>query len=126
VRNFVSSKSLLAIEAIHEGVREAREVSTGLPDLGMHKNRGIESNDILSFMHHGLPPLGGDISFELYTKGAVVIRAFESSVDLTTLKDESSAFGQRNDLRKGVAGAHVVCPCTSMKGASALRRHVTS
>src|SRR5687768_14481868 len=57
-------------------------MSACLPNCGMHKNGGINPNNVLIELNHRFPPIFPDIILELRTIGTVVINRAESIVNL--------------------------------------------
>jgi hypothetical protein len=64
----------------------------------MHHDRGVYADDILTFMHHVLPPFSGDVSLQLNAQGTVIVGALKAAVDLATLKDKASTLSEGDDL----------------------------
>ncbi len=48
LRQLVRPEPLLAVLAVHQGVREGLQVAAGLPDLGGHQDRRIEAHDVVA------------------------------------------------------------------------------
>jgi hypothetical protein len=79
-------------------------VSRGLPYLAGKDDRGVETNDVVTALHHELPPLPLDVLFELDAEWPVVPGTARAAIDLSGGKDESSALGEGNDRIKRRCG----------------------
>ena len=94
----VVAPALVAGLAVHQRVGEILDVAAGPPDVGVHQNGCVQAYHVVAFPHEGPPPGVLYIALQLNTKGAIVPRAGEPSVNLAALKHEASALGQGHYL----------------------------
>ena len=81
--NLVGAVALLGFAAIDHRVAEPADVSRRFPDLGIHDDRAIETDHVVSHHHVIAPPCVLDVSLEFHSKRAVVPEAVEAAVNLT-------------------------------------------
>ncbi len=65
----IRAESLLALFAVHEGIREAPHVTGGHPHLGVHQNGRVQAHVVGGLLHKLLPPSPLDIVLELHAQG---------------------------------------------------------
>jgi hypothetical protein len=68
----VGAKALVAGLAFHQRVDELRDVSGGLPDRARKNDRGVQADDVVAPLDHGLPPLPLDVLLQLHAERSVV------------------------------------------------------
>ena len=92
----VSAVAFFAVFVVDQRVVEGINVPTGAPHRGVHKNCGIQSDDVVLHLHHGLPPVGSQVVFEHYSVLTVVIDGAESAIEFARLKNKTVLFGVGN------------------------------
>ena len=90
--------------AVHEGIREAAQVTRSDPGLGVHDDCGVQTHVVAALLHELLPPSLLDVVLELNAQGAVVPRVGETAVDLGAGEDEAAVLTQRDDLVHSLCG----------------------
>ena len=90
--------TLVAVQALDQGVVEYGDMTRGLPDGRGQNDRGIDADHVASGDHHGPPPLTLDVVLEGNTQGTIVPCRPGPSVDLPRGEDEPPALGQGDDL----------------------------
>ena len=100
-------------------------MSAGLPNLGMHDDRGVDADAILALLGHAAPPVVLDVALEFRAQWAVVPEAVQAAVDFGGLKDEAAPLAQRHDLfhefvgfRLGHRSASLVTEGPDVKGSA--------
>ena len=78
----IGAISLLGILIVDKRVVECAHVTGSLPNLRMHKDAGIDSNDILVKADHSVPPILLDIVLKFRTHLAVIINGSETIINL--------------------------------------------
>jgi hypothetical protein len=73
-------------------------MTAGFPDLRIHKNAGIQSDDIISLSDHGTPPCFLNIPDKFYANRAEIITAGQSSIYIAAGKDKASPLAQRDQF----------------------------
>ena len=51
----------VALLAFHQGIGKLFDVAAGHPDAGVHEDGGIQANDVVALLDHGLPPGALDV-----------------------------------------------------------------
>ena len=97
----VGPEPLVARLALGQRVGEGRDVAAGLPGLPRQDHRGVEADDVVAHLHHGLPPLALDVVLELDAQRAVVPGGPGAAVDLTAGVDESPPLREGDDIVDG-------------------------
>ena len=59
----VSPVTLFGVFVVNQGVVEGVDVAGCLPDAGVHKDGGVDADDVLMVLHHGTPPILLDVVF---------------------------------------------------------------
>ena len=86
----IGSMTALADLAVHERIGEAAEVTGRDPGLGIHDDRGIETNVVLAFRDEFFPPCLLDVVLELHTQRTVIPRIGQTAVDFAPGVDKAS------------------------------------
>jgi len=66
----------------------------GLPDVGVHYYRRIETNNVFTAVDKVFPPSGFDIVFQLHAQRPEVEKTVEAAVNFGGAKDKPSAFAK--------------------------------
>ena len=69
----IGAVAFLAVAVVDERVVKGINVPRGLPGGGVHEDGGIDANNVLVHLHHGLPPVFADVFLQLHTILAVVV-----------------------------------------------------
>ena len=69
----VGAVALVAGEALGQRVGERVDVAAGLPHLAGEDDAGVDADDVLAALDHGLPPLALDVVLQLDAVLSVVI-----------------------------------------------------
>ena len=99
--DLICAESLVALAAVHKGIREARKVSRSDPGLGIHENSRVETDIVLILLNEFLPPSLLYIVLELNAEGAVVPGVGKAAVDLGAGENEAAVLAQSHDLVHG-------------------------
>ena len=110
LRQLVGAEAVLAGLAVHHRVGEGVDVAAGLPDAGVHNDRGVQAHHVVPLLDDGAPPGLLDVVLQLHAKGPVVPEAADAAVDLAALKDESPALAQGDEGVHGRCVSHIVHP----------------
>ena len=95
--------------AFDERIAEAPDVARGHPDLWMHEDPGVETDDVVALLDHAPPPGPLDVVLELDAEGPVVPHGVDAAVDLGARIDEAPALAERHDrVELGDGGRDVV------------------
>ena len=86
---YIGTVALLGVFVVDEGIIEGIDMSRGLPDLGVHKDGGVNTHDIGGKECHGLPPVAFDVVLEFATELPIVIDCAETIIDLGGGEDEA-------------------------------------
>ncbi len=87
----------VAVPAVDQRVGERGDVARRLPDLRRLDHRRVETDDVVTRSHHGMPPLLLDVAEQLDAERSVVVRRAEAAVDLRRLEDEAALLGEVDD-----------------------------
>ena len=71
----------LRLFVIDHRVVKPLHMTTRLPHLWMHKNSGIDPDDIVVILSHRFPPVALNIPFELYPQRTIIVNGAESAID---------------------------------------------
>ena len=105
--DMVGADALVGERALSHHVGKGIDMPAGLPDRGMHDDRGVEADDVIAVARHGAPPGVAQISLQLGTQRAVVPEAADAAVDFRGLEDKASALAEADDLLH----AGIMCWC---------------
>src|SRR5206468_11913526 len=94
----VGAEAQLARTAVDERIAEALDVAGGLPDPRIEDDRGVERDDVVSFLGHRLEPARLDVVLQEHAVVAVVVGRAETAGDLRGGEDEAAAAAERDDL----------------------------
>jgi len=94
----IGAVALLALAAVHQGIRESLGVSGSHPGARVHQDGRVQSHHVVAFLDDRPPPQVLDILLELRTQGAVVPTVGQASVDLRAGIDEAASLAERHDL----------------------------
>ena len=92
--DLIGAESLFGEETIDHRVCESGSMAAGLPDFGVHDDRGFEADDIIAALRHGAPPEILDVAFKLRAERAVIPEPVDAAVDFGGLEDKAPAFAQ--------------------------------
>ncbi len=109
----VGAEAVLAVTAVDHRVGEGGDVAAGLPDLRVHDDRSIDTDDVVTLLDHGGPPEVLDVALHLDTKRSVVPEAPDAAVDLAAGEHEAASLAQGDqglELQLGVGVRHWVAP----------------
>ena len=62
---FVGTETLIALAAVYQRIGESLNVARSFPSAGVHKDGGIDTDHIISFLHVGAPPNVFDVLLHL-------------------------------------------------------------
>ena len=79
---YIGTITLLGITVVNQRVIECVYVSGSLPDGGVHKDSGVDADNIFVQQHHALPPVLFNVVFQFHTHLTVVIHCSQSIVDV--------------------------------------------
>ena len=96
--DLVRAKALFCEETIDHQIAERAGVAAGLPDFGMHDERGLQTDDILAQQSHRAPPEILDVALQFGPERAVIPEAVEAAVNLGGLKNQALSFAEGNDF----------------------------
>ena len=94
----VGSDPFVGDRALPHHVREGVDVTAGLPDGGVHDDRGVESDHIIAVAGHRAPPSIAEVALEFRTQRAVVPKTTDPSVNLGGLENEPPPLAEADDL----------------------------
>ncbi len=97
----VGPEPALAFLALDQRVGKVLHMARGVPDPGMHQDRGVQANDVVVHLGHFLPPHTLNIFFEFDAQRTVVPGPGLAAVDFTGLENEASSLAQRHQFFKG-------------------------
>jgi len=81
------------------------DVAAGLPDGGVHDDRGVEADDIVAVAGHGPPPGVAQVALQFGAGWPVIPEPPDAPVNLGGLEDEAAALAEADDLlHAGVGG----------------------
>ena len=119
----VRAEPLVALAAIHQRIRKARQVTAGDPGLRVHQNGGIQPHIVGVFLHEFFPPRALDVVFQFHAQRAVVPCVGESAVNFRSRKHKATAFAKRDDLvHRFVRVVHVDPPTKLFRRFSVIRK----
>ena len=95
---------------IDHRIRKSIHVSRSLPNIGMQNNRAIQSNHILTFMDHAIPPSCLDVALQLNSQRPIIKKTIQSAVDIRRQKNKSLALAKRNQIFHAQLRFHVSLP----------------
>ena len=93
----VGAVTLGRVQRFDQLIAEDVDVARDFPHPSRQDDRGVESDDVVSALHHELPPLALDVFLQLHAEGPIVPRRPLTAVNLTRLENEPAALCQRND-----------------------------
>ena len=79
---YIGTITLLGITVVNQRVIECVYVSGSLPDGGVHKDSGVDADNVFVQQHHALPPVLFNVVFQFYTHLTVVIHCSQSIIDV--------------------------------------------
>ena len=88
----------LAGFAIDHRVAEGIDMPAGLPDGGVHDDRGVEADDVIAQLRHAAPPEIFDVPLELGAQRTVIPETVDAPVDFGGLENEPPAFAEGDDF----------------------------
>ena len=97
VLEVVGAEAVLADAAVDHRIREAADVTRGLPDARMQHQRRVERDDVVALLHHRAQPRGLDVALHEHAVVRVVVGRAEAAVDLRGREDEAAAAAERDD-----------------------------
>src|SRR5262249_55874125 len=97
VRQLVGSEALPAVAAVDERIREGGDMAARLPALGRHEDRRVETDDVVTQLHHRAPPRVLDVALEQHAERPVIPGGTEAAVDLAGRKDQAAPLRQIDD-----------------------------
>src|ERR1035437_9212327 len=106
VLQLVGAKAALAEFAVHERIDEPTDVPARLPHARMHKDRGIETLDVVARAHHRVPPALLQVALQLDAERTVVPDGAKAAVDLGGLKNEPTPLGERHEFFHEIGEGH--------------------
>ena len=77
----IGPEAPMTVGAFDQGIGEAVHMARGLPDAGVHQDRGVEPLHIVPLVHHRAPPEVLDIALQLDAQGTVVPHRSGAAVD---------------------------------------------
>jgi hypothetical protein len=101
----VGTEPLVTHLALGQRLYEFGDMSTGLPHLAGEDHAGVEADDVVALLHHGLPPQPLDVVLHLHAERTVVPGRAEPAVDLTGREDEAAPLAEADDGFKAVGTA---------------------
>ena len=78
----IRAVAFLGIAVVNQRIVEGVHVSRSLPSGRVHKDSGIDADDVLMQQRHGIPPVTLDVILQLHAVLTVVIDRAESVVNL--------------------------------------------
>ena len=90
---------MVAFFAFHQFVGEPGGQMTGcLPNLWIHQDCRIQSDDVFMVFYHFIPPGFFNIIFHFNPQRSEIIGRAETAVNFRGRKNKPSSFGQRYDF----------------------------
>ena len=83
--------------ALDQRIAERAHVPGRDPDLRVHEDPGIETDDVVALLDHRPPPGALDVVLELHAERAVVPDGVDAAVDLGRGEDEPAPLRERHD-----------------------------
>src|SRR5207302_5773580 len=93
----VGAEAKLAGAAVDERVGKAGDVTGRLPHARVEDDRGVESHDVVSFLHHRSEPERADVVLREDAVVAVVVRRAEPAIDLGGREQEAAPAAEGDD-----------------------------
>ena len=93
----IKTKSCFARFTIHHRIGKILDVTGGFPDFWVHKNRGIETFNIIAIGHLA-PPSFLEVAKHRHTERTIIPTAIQAAIDLGRLEHKPPPFGERYDL----------------------------
>src|SRR5579884_2009219 len=90
--------------AVDQRVGEVLHVAAGLPDAGVHDDRGLDRLHVVAQLDHPPPPGVADVAAQPGAQRAEVVQRVDAAVDLARLEDEAALLAQRDQLLDDVGG----------------------
>ena len=87
----------MALFALRQWISEAVDMTAGDPNIGVHQDRSIDADHVLTIPNHRLPPLIFHVPLEFDADGAVIVETSDSTVNLAALEDEASSLAEADD-----------------------------
>ena len=102
----IHSVAFLAILIINHRVVEVVNVAAGFPGGGVHKNGGINTNNVFMQLGHALPPVVFNIFLQFTAVLAIIIYGAESVINFAALEYKTVFFAVPNNCLEPVC---IVC-----------------
>ena len=115
--DLVSAEALVALTAVHQGIREAAQMTGSNPGLGIHQNGGVQTDIVRILLDKLLPPGTLDIVLQLDTQRAVVPGVGKAAVDFTACKNEAAILAQSDNFVHGFLRVFHVFPLPRLAAA---------
>ena len=90
LQQVVSAVALVGVQGLHQWIGEDFDVTGRNPGLGGLDDGRINTDDVITGLHHVTPPLALDVFLEFYTQGTVVPGRARSAVDLASLVHQAT------------------------------------
>ena len=71
-RELVSPVAQVALKALDQWIGKAGKMAAGFPDLWVHKDAGVQPDDVVATLDDRAPPRLLHIAFDFDTEGTVV------------------------------------------------------
>mmetsp|Transcript_78154 Transcript_78154/g.203660 ORF Transcript_78154/g.203660 Transcript_78154/m.203660 type:complete len:374 (+) Transcript_78154:700-1821(+) len=96
----ICTEPLLALGAVHHGVREIGHMARCLVHLRIGDDGTVEPDDIVAPVDHSLPPAPFKVVLQLHAQRTVVEETSVATVDLATLKYEPPSLAEAHQTLK--------------------------
>src|SRR5438132_2253140 len=96
--HLVGAEALVTFLALEEWVGEVLDVTGRHPDLRVHENAGIDTDDVVAQLDHAAPPGTLDIVAQRDSQRAEVVHALDAAVDLARLIEKAPPLRERDEL----------------------------
>ena len=98
LNQLIRTETLSAGLAVHQRIREARQMSGCNPGLGVHQNRAVHTDVGRGLLHKLSPPCLLYVVLQLNAEISVIPGIRQTAIDLRTGINESARIAERNNL----------------------------